>query len=96
MSNDELLNPVAEVDAPSIQAPRLKDLRGKVIALVDNEMPGSGPLLNRLGENLMERFKLAGAQTIKRFVVGANPNLLENSIAELSKKVDFAITGLGS
>lgn len=96
MSTDELLNPVAEVDAPHIQAPRLKGLNGKVIAIVDNEMPGSGPLLNQLHKRLSEKFKLAGAHVVKRFATTANPNLLESTIADLSQKVDFAISGLGS
>lgn len=92
MSNRrELLSPIGEVVTKDVGlAPRLSDLNGKVIGFLDNEMLGSGVLLNRIKRRLAERFEFAKVETEKRF---GNP--ARQAGEKLSQRCDFAIAALG-
>lgn len=73
--------------------PRVDDLNGKVIGLLDNGKPNFNLLVDRLEEVLGERFRFA--QTVRRTkptVMAAAPL---QTLQELAEKCDLVINGLG-
>jgi hypothetical protein len=62
----DILNPIPSVAPGAISplAPRVRDLRGKRIGVLDNSKPNAETLLGRVAELLVER---AGASEIVRW-----------------------------
>lgn len=91
MSNIQLLSPIGEAETKDVGlAPRIGDLNGKVIGLLDNDMLGSTVLLNRVVRRLSERFQFLSIQIERRF---GNP--AKQAGEKLSKRCDFVIAALG-
>ena len=74
-------------------APRIGDLHGKTVGLLDDGLAHAGALLDRVGELLQERYGVA--EVIKK----QKPNLSLPSpaalLAEMKANVDFMVVGVG-
>ncbi|MBI2907422.1 MAG: hypothetical protein HYX92_07205 [Chloroflexi bacterium] len=85
------LSPIGEVDPLDVGlAPRLDTLEGKVLGILDDDMPNSAIILNTVAHRLQERFKLAGLEMRTRFQTKPG-----QAAREVSEKADFAIAANG-
>lgn len=85
------LSPIGEIDPLDVGlAPRLKCLDGKVLGILDNDMPNSSVILNTAAKRLQERYKLAGVEIRTRFKTKPG-----QAAVELSEKADFVIAANG-
>ncbi|MEK7214905.1 MAG: hypothetical protein AAB289_04855 [Chloroflexota bacterium] len=89
-----ILDPLGEVavtDHPL--APRLRDLRGKTLGIIDNGMPGSNDILSTLADMMRE------TEGIKEVIVRIKPNVSRPAppeiVNELVARCDFVICGVG-
>ena len=91
----EVLNPRGEI--PPAQAigltPRLKDLNGKKIALIDNGKVGAGYFLDAIEEELKRR--LPGVTIIRFKKPGSTTAASPRFYPEVAKKVDAFIYATG-
>ncbi len=85
-----LFNPVGEVEPLDLGlAPRIPDLNGKVLGLIDNAKPNANVLVDKLERVLTERYKFARIfRTRKRKSSGP-----AHEMAEL-EKCDLVIGGI--
>ena len=85
-----LLNPIGDVEPLDYGlAPRLPDLNGKVLGLIDNAKPNSNVLVDKLEKVLTERYSFARIfRTRKRKSSGP-----AHEMAEL-EKCDLVIGGI--
>ena len=93
MGNYTLLNPTSQDDAvEKYLAPRLDNLDGKVLGLLDITKNGSDIFLDRVEELIRARFDIADVVRVKKptFSRPAPTELLIN----LAEQVDFVIEGL--
>lgn len=93
MANYTLLNPTSQGDATEkFLAPRLRNLDGKVMGLLDITKNGSDIFLNRVEELIRERFEITEVVRVKKptFSRPAPTELL----VELAEQVDFVVEGL--
>ncbi len=90
----EVLDPVGVNKAPRLApSPRVPDLSGKVVGLLDNGKPNFELLLGRVEEILTQRYQVAGVvRRRKPTVMAAAPREL---IQELAERSDLVINGLG-
>ncbi|MBI2909591.1 MAG: hypothetical protein HYX92_18265 [Chloroflexi bacterium] len=85
------LSPIGEVDALDVGlAPRLGGLDGKVLGLLDNDMPNSCVILQTIVRRLQERYQLAGIVERHRFQTGPG-----QAGEELADSCDFVIAANG-
>ncbi len=91
----EVLNPRAEV--PAVQAvgltPRLKDLNGKKIGLIDNGKVGANYFLDAVEEELKK--KLPGATILRFRKPGRTTAASPKFYPEVAKKLDAFIYATG-
>jgi hypothetical protein len=73
--------------------PRLTDLRGKVIGLLDNSKPNADKLGERFEQLLRDRFGVSGV--VKRRKITAQEGAPEQVLDELAAQAEFVISGLG-
>jgi hypothetical protein len=73
--------------------PRLSDLRGKVIGLLDNSKPNADKLGERFEQLLRDRFGVSGV--VKRRKITAQEGAPKHYLDELAAQADFVISGLG-
>jgi hypothetical protein len=73
--------------------PRLSDLRGKVVGLLDNSKPNADKLEERFEQLLRERLGIAGV--VKRRKLTAQQGAPKAYLDELASQADFIISGLG-
>jgi hypothetical protein len=73
--------------------PRLTDLRGKVIGLLDNSKPNGDKLGERFEQLLRDRFGVSGV--VKRRKITAQEGAPKQVLDELAAQADFVISGLG-
>ncbi|MBI2910110.1 MAG: hypothetical protein HYX92_20910 [Chloroflexi bacterium] len=87
-----LLNPVGEVDVLDIGlAPRVEELNGKIVAIIDNGKEYANVFLARLEKKLTEKYKFAEIiHDRKRRSSGPAPRL-----KEIGQRADVVILGLG-
>ncbi len=93
MGNYTLLDPTSQGDAyERYLAPRLDNLDGKVMGLLDITKKGSDIFLDRVEELIRARFDIADVVCVKKptFSRPAPTELLIN----LAEQVDFIIEGL--
>ena len=93
MANYTLLNPSSQGDvSEKYLAPRLDNLDGKVMGLLDITKNGSDIFLERVEELICERFEITEIVRVKKptFSRPAPSELL----VELSEHADFVIEGL--
>lgn len=93
MGNYTLLNPTSQGDAAEkYLAPRLDNLDGKVLGLLDITKNGSDIFLKRIEELICDRFQITEVVRVKKptFSRPAPDELLIN----LAEQVDFVIEGL--
>lgn len=76
-----------------VALPRLTDLRGKVIGLLDNSKPNADKLGERFEQLLRDRFGVSGM--VKRRKITAQDGASKRYLDELSAQSDFVISGLG-
>ncbi|MBI2906282.1 MAG: hypothetical protein HYX92_01360 [Chloroflexi bacterium] len=87
----DLLSPIGEVETRDVGlAPRVGDLNGKVLGLLDNDMLGSAALLKQVVQRLSERFRFASIEVERRF---GNP--AQQAGEKLSERADFVVAALG-
>jgi len=75
------------------RAPRLPDLRGKVVGLLDNSKPNADRLEERFAQLLREKFGIAGV--VKRRKLTAQQGAPKAYLDELAAQADFVLSGLG-
>ena len=79
---------------PTSLAPRINDLRGKTVGLMDDTAPGSNILLEQVGILLRERYGVA--KVIQR----RKPNLSlpapKAMIEQFKSEVDCMVVGVGA
>lgn len=93
MANYTLLNPTSQGDsAKKHLAPRLDNLDGKVMGLLDITKNGSDIFLDRVEELICERFEITDVVRVKKptFSRPAPSELL----IDLADQVDFVVEGL--
>ncbi len=93
MENYTLLNPISHGDVgEKYLAPRLDNLDGKVMGLLDITKNGSDVFLDRVEELICERFEITEVVRIKKptFSRPAPTEFLIN----LAEQVDFVVEGL--
>lgn len=93
MGNYTLLNPISQDDiGEKYLAPRLDDLDGKVLGLLDITKNGSEIFLERVEELVRSRFDIINVVHVKKptFSRPAPVEILIN----LADQVDFVIEGL--
>ncbi len=93
MENYTLLNPTSQGEtAEKFLAPRLENLDGKVMGLLDITKNGSDVFLDRVEELIRERFNITDVVRVKKptFSRPAPTELLIN----LAEQVDFVVEGL--
>ncbi len=89
-----VLDPSGFVEQETLSlAPRIGDLKGKTVGLLDDGLPHADALLDRIGELLQERYGVGKVVKIRK------PNLSLPSPAAMLEKlkaeVDFAVVGVG-
>jgi hypothetical protein len=88
------LYPVQDADViKASMAPRLDTLEGITLGLLPNSKGNSFRLHEMIGEEIGEKFNLAGVEVINKGQASANcaPEIIE----EIVKQADAVITGLG-
>lgn len=86
-----LVNPCDERQVSAVPAPRLKDLEGKTVALLDISKPGGSVFLDRVERLLLERHAVA------RVVREIKPTFTKPAPVPLLEKlraVDAVVEGL--
>ena len=91
-------DPTAKANVPEQEmAPRVGDLNGKVLGLLDNSKPNFDLFLDRVQEQLSKRYKLAGIIRKRKATHSESPGrgAAESTIEELVSKADVVINGMG-
>ena len=99
----QILDPIADqTSTPVGLAPRPKDLNGKVLALLDDNMTNVDVLLRALERLIKSRYKLAGTVWYNRETTegvyttnGLVQKTLGDDLAHVAAKSHLAITGVG-
>ena len=93
----KVLNPTARPLSVEFEiAPRVDDLNGKVIGLLDNGKPNFDILLDRIEKLLCKRFKIADVVRVgKGGQVGAGAALPLDQMERLVTKCDAVVNGMG-
>ena len=73
--------------------PKFRDLRGKVVGLLDNSKPNADKLAERFAELLKEKYGAAGV--ISRRKLTAQQGAPKEYLDELAAQTDFVLSGLG-
>lgn len=73
--------------------PKLNDLRGKVLGLLDNSKPNADKLGDRFEHLLREKYGVAGI--IRRRKLTAQEGAPKQFLDELAAQADFVLSGLG-
>ena len=93
MANTILLDPIAPNNASEkFLAPRLDDLDGKVMGLLNISKNGSDIFLDRVEELMREHFDLADVVRITKPTFGRPAP--QDLITELADQCDFVVEGL--
>jgi hypothetical protein len=92
--NLEFIDPTLESGKVKLaMAPRVKDLAGKVVGLLDNTKEQADLILETVGKALRERYGVARV-IIRRKEMFSRP-ATEALINEMAKKVQVAVAALG-
>ena len=88
-----LVDPTHRPSGQRRAAPRLETLAGTRAALLDNRKGNADRLLDRIGELLRERYGVAKAERVQKYVYSrrAEPALLD----QLAREYDFVVTAVG-
>ncbi len=89
-----LVDPTTQPNVPSFTgAPRLKDLRGKRLGLLDNRKPGGKELLEDLADLLRDRFGVSDVMYHRKPSQSrcADPEI----IARMGRECDYALVAIG-
>ena len=80
-------------DDAQVAAPRLRNLQNMRAGLLDNRKGNAGPLLQRIGELLVERYGVKETYAVNKFVYSrpASSEILQ----DLQSRCDFVITAVG-
>ena len=93
MANTILLDPIAPNNASEkFLAPRLDDLNGKVMGLLDISKNGSDIFLDRVEELMREHFDLVDIVRVTKPTFGRPAP--QDLITELADQCDFVVEGL--
>jgi len=93
----EVLNPTATTMTVELEiAPRVDDLNGKVIGLLNNGKPNFAIFLSRVEELLYQRFEFAGIVHVDKGAAGsgAGAGLPVGEIEKLAAKCDVVVNGM--
>jgi len=94
-SKEILLNPVGETDPLEIPlAPRLPDLSGRVLGLLDNMKVNCELFLDRLEELLRAKYQIGEVLRRKKFA-GAGKEAPPEVLQELAGRCDLVIHAFG-
>lgn len=92
--NLEFIDPTLEIGKVKLaMAPRVKDLAGKVVGLLDNTKEQADLILETVGKALQERYGVARV-IIRRKEMFSRP-ATEALINEMAKEVQVAVAALG-
>ena len=90
-----VLNPTGVVKRAALKtSPRLDDLNGKVLGIVDNGKANFDIFAARLEEMLRQRANLSGVVHVKKGLFGARSGLAVEKMEELAAKLDAVIVGM--
>ncbi len=93
----EVLDPTAKTVSARLEiAPRVDDLNGKVIGLLDNGKANFDIFLARVEELLCQRFKFADIVRVNKKIVGASlgAGLPTDQIEKFAAKCEVAVNGM--
>jgi hypothetical protein len=91
----EVLDPTSKALTRQTEtAPRVDNLNGKVIGLVDNRKPNFDIFLARLEELLKQKLKFAGIVHIKKGEMNMGASLSAEDIEKLAKNCDVVLNGI--
>jgi hypothetical protein len=91
-----VLSPEGKAQSSAVKVaslPQLKELRGKVLGLLDNSKPNMDKLAERFAVLLKERYGIA--KVIIRRKLTAQQGAPKQYLDELASQADFVISGLG-
>ena len=94
----EVINPTARAASLGLEiAPRVHDLNGKVIGLLDNSKTNFDIFLSRVEDLLSERFKLAEVVRARKSAGGAGAALpfAADEMEKFAAKCDVVVNGMG-
>ena len=80
-------------NGPQASAPRLTSLQNLRAGLLDNRKGNAGPLLNRIGELLVERYGVKETYAVNKFVYSRPAS--HEILMDLVSRCDFVITAVG-
>jgi hypothetical protein len=84
----------AQSSAAKVAAvPRFRDLRGKIVGVLDNSKPNADKLAERFAKLLMKEHGVAGV--ISRRKLTAQQGAPKEYLDELAAQADFILSGLG-
>lgn len=92
---EALLDPTGDdtAAAETGAAPRLRSLRGKRLALVDNTKPNAALLLEMVADDLRRHHGIASAEVYTKGYFGTPVE--ESQIQRILANSDFAVAGIG-
>ena len=91
----EVLNPTAQAESVELEiAPRISDMNGKVIGLLDNGKPNFNIFLSRVEELLCQRFKFAEIVHGSKGATGAASAFPAEQMEEFVAKCDIVVNGM--
>jgi len=93
----EVLNPTASTMAVEMEiAPRVNDLNGKVIGLLNNGKPNFAIFLSRVEELLSQRFKFAEVVHVDKALAGGGvaAPLPSGAMEEFAAKCEVVVNGM--
>ena len=74
-------------------SPRVKNLQGGVLGVIDNGKTNSDTVLNRIVSDLSQRYSLKDVISVKKHSVS---HAINDDVAQmLAQKCDFVLAGIG-
>ena len=89
-----IYNPTSGPSAHKMElSPRIKNLQGGVLGVIDNGKTNSDTVLNRIVSDLSQRYPLKDVVNVKKHSVS---HAIKDDVAQmLAQKCDFVLAGIG-
>ena len=92
----ELLSPSGSSPSEKNRvSPRIGDLNGKVIGIVDNGKPNFDIYVGRMEELLRQKYSLAEVIHVKKGHLGSSNPVPPDRVDDLAKRCHAVISGIG-
>ena len=94
MAGQTLVDPTTQpIPISFAEAPRLRDLRGKTLGLIDDSKPNAKELLDELAALLEDRFETRVGMYHRK--PSASKPADPNAVTEMAEKCDYVIVAVG-